>query len=155
MIYSEEIQKLTREVKEYALSHGAELVGIITAESIDATPGHWIGWTVQADTQKTEDYMDNPESIVVLGYQVWDDIHELAFPGKRERQPIYIKMRLYARRVLRFIQRQGYNAVVYPHLLSQKRMAQLAGIGSFGKNSLIINPKYGPWFRLHSVLTDA
>ncbi len=154
MTYSEETKKFTEEVKEYALSHGAELVGIISAESIDSTPGHWIGWTVQANTQKTEDYLDTPKSVIVLGYQAWDDVHEVAFPGRGE-QPIYQKMRLYARRVLRFLQSQGHNSVVYPYLISHKRMAQLAGLGSFGKNSLIINPKYGPWFRLHSVLTDA
>jgi epoxyqueuosine reductase len=34
-------------------------------------------------------------------------------------------------------------------------MAQLAGLGNFGKNTLIINPEYGPWFRLRSILIDA
>jgi epoxyqueuosine reductase len=34
-------------------------------------------------------------------------------------------------------------------------MAQLAGLGNFGKNSLIIHPQYGPWFRIQTVLTDA
>jgi epoxyqueuosine reductase len=34
-------------------------------------------------------------------------------------------------------------------------MAQLAGLGCIGKNSLIINPVYGPWVRLRSIVTDA
>ena len=146
--------KLTREVKEYALDHGADLVGVISAESIDVIPKHWIGWEVQSNTQKTTDYLENPKSVVVLGYHAFDDIHELTIPERGE-YTAYLRMRLFARRVLRFIHKKGYNAVVYPSLLSQKRMAQLAGFGSFGKNSLIINPKYGPWFRIQSVLTDA
>ena len=34
-------------------------------------------------------------------------------------------------------------------------MAQMAGIGAFGKQGLIIHPEYGPWIRLRSILTDA
>lgn len=39
--------------------------------------------------------------------------------------------------------------------LSLKRLAQLAGFGNFGKNSLIINPTYGPWVRFAAILTNA
>jgi epoxyqueuosine reductase len=69
--------------------------------------------------------------------------------------PAYQRMRLFSRRVLRLLEGVGYKAMMYPYLLSQKRMAQLAGLGNYGKNSLIINPRYGPWIRLHSILTDA
>jgi len=155
MSYSKEAVRLTKEVKEKALSSGADLVGIISTDSIDAVPGHWIGWEVQAYTKKTKDYMDDSKSVVVLGYQAWDDIHEIAIPrGDSYEYPAYHRMRLYARRVLRFLQNLGCKAIIYPSLLSQKRMAQLAGFGNFGKNSLIINPKYGPWLRLQSILTD-
>lgn len=154
--YSEEATGLTEAVKEKALSAGAELVGILSTESIDAVPRHWVGWDVQAYTRKSEDYMVGSKSIVVLGYQAWDDAHEMAIPrGGVMEYPVYQRMNLYARRVLRFLEGLGYRAVIYPTLLSQKRMAQLAGLGSFGKNSLIINPRYGPWIRLQSILTDA
>ncbi len=42
-----------------------------------------------------------------------------------------------------------------PELLSKKRMAQLGGIGNFGKQSLIVNPEFEPWLRLRSIITDA
>ena len=156
MNHSDEALRLTKEVKEKALSSGADLVGIISTESIDAIPRHWIGWVVQDHTKKSKDYMDDSKSVVVLGYQAWDNVHEIAIPrGGTWEYPVYQRMRLYARRVLRFLQSLGYKAIIYPNLLSQKRMAQLAGLGNFGKNSLIINPKYGPWFRLQSILTDA
>ena len=156
MSYSEDVMRLTEEVKRTALSSGAELVGIISTESIDAVPGHWVGWEVQEYTKRSTDFMDDPRSIVVLGYHAWDDVHEIAIHrGDVTEYPAYHRMRLYARRVLRFLQGRGHNANVYPSLLSQKRMAQLAGLGGFGKNSLIINPRYGPWVRLQSILTDA
>lgn len=149
-------EALTREIKEYALSHGAELVGILTPMSIDAMPTYWIGWQVQEESKKTSDYMENPKSIIVLGYHAFDDIHEaqIAHNGGIE-YPVYERMRLYARRVVRKLEEKGFKCVVYPFRLSQKRMAQLAGLGSMGKNSLIINPDYGPWIRLQSILTDA
>ncbi|MCW4049619.1 MAG: hypothetical protein NWE89_07760 [Candidatus Bathyarchaeota archaeon] len=147
---------LTKEVKEYALSHGAELVGILSPETIDATPNHWIGWQVQQPSEKTTYYMKEARSIVVLGYHAFDDIYEaqITHNGGIE-YPIYTRMRLYARRVLRKLEEKGFNCVIYPFNLSQKKMAQLAGLGPIGKNSLIINPEYGPWIRLQSILTDA
>ena len=156
MGHSKEAVRVTKEVKEKAQSSDADLVGIISTESIDAIQRHWIGWKVQAYTKKSKDYMEDSKSVIVLGYQAWDDVHEIAIPrGDTYEYPAYQRMRLYARRILRFLQSLGYKAIIYPPLLSQKRMAQLAGIGNFGKNSLIINPKYGPWFRLQSILTDA
>lgn len=149
-------ESLTREIKEYALSHGAELVGVLSPEAIDATPEYWIGWQVKQSSKKTTDYMENPKSIIVLGYHAFDDIHEaqISHNGKIE-YPVYERMRLYTRRVMRQLQKKGYNCIVYPFNLSQKKMAQLAGLGAMGKNSLIINPEYGPWIRLQSILTDA
>jgi epoxyqueuosine reductase QueG len=147
---------LTKEIKDYALSHGAELVGVLSPEAIDAFPDYWIGWQVQEASKKTSDYMVDPKSIIVLGYHAYDDIHEaqIAHNGKIE-YPVYERMRLYARRVMRQLEKKGYKCVVYPVNLSQKKMAQLAGLGPMGKNSLIINPEYGPWIRLQSILTDA
>jgi epoxyqueuosine reductase QueG len=150
------MEALTREIKEYALSHGTELVGVLTPESIDTTPEYWVGWQVQQASKKTTDYMDTPRSIILLGYHAFDDIHEaqIAHNGVIE-YPVYERMRLYARRVMRQLEEKGYRCVIYPFNLSQKRMAQLAGLGTMGKNSLIINPVYGPWIRFQSILTDA
>jgi len=150
------MEALTREIKEYALCHGAELMGVLSPESIDAMPEYWVGWQVQQASKKTTDYMNTPRSIIVLGYHAFDDIHEaqIAHNGAIE-YPVYERMRLYARRVMRQLEKKGYRCVIYPFNLSQKRMAQLAGLGSMGKSSLIINPVYGPWIRLQSILTDA
>jgi epoxyqueuosine reductase len=155
-VHPEKSSRLTREVKEKALSAGADLVGIVSTEDVDSIPRHWVRWQVQEHTVKTSHYMKEAKSVIVLGYHAWDDIHEALMPRNGEIEyPAYIRMRLFARRVVRFLKKRGYNAVIYPDLLPQKQMAQLAGLGALGKNALIINPKYGPWIRLQSVLTDA
>ncbi|MBD3207157.1 hypothetical protein GF319_12550 [Candidatus Bathyarchaeota archaeon] len=149
-------KELTKKIKNYAISHGSELVGVLSPESIDSYPSYWIGWQIQERSKKTIDYMEDPRSILVLGYHAFDDIHEaqIAHNGKIE-YPVYDRMRLYARRVMRKLERMGYKCIIYPFNLSQKKMAQLAGLGAMGKNSLIINPKYGPWIRIQSILTNA
>ena len=49
------MEALTREIKEYALCHGAELMGVLSPESIDAMPEYWVGWQVQQASKKTTD----------------------------------------------------------------------------------------------------
>lgn len=44
---------------------------------------------------------------------------------------------------------------LYRGLLSLKHAAELAGLGSFGKNQLLLNETYGPRLRLAAVLTQA
>ncbi|HZJ57646.1 MAG TPA: 4Fe-4S double cluster binding domain-containing protein [Clostridia bacterium] len=54
----------------------------------------------------------------------------------------------------RFLKKVGYEAMVHPPLPA-KELALRAGIGYFGKNSLIHTEKYGSWISLHFILTDA
>jgi epoxyqueuosine reductase QueG len=95
--------------------------------------------------------------VIILGARVWDDIFEIMMKVRDHYEyPEEWRGRLYARRILRFLQKQGCKAILENDwLLSKKRMAQLSGFGNFGKNTLIINPTYGPWFRLRSILTNA
>jgi len=156
MRHTNDARALTEEIKKRAIAYGADLVGIVSTETIDAVPRHFVGWDYQAYTKKSTDYMEGSRSVIVLGYQAWDDVHEIQIRRRGEWEyPAYQRMRLHARRLLRHIQGLGYKGMVYPELMCQNRMAQRAGVGSFGKNSLILNPRYGPWIRLQSILTDA
>ena len=148
---------LTEKIKENAHRYGFDLVGIVSADALDAVPSHYIAhrdyrtWTL-----KTGDYMDGARSVIVLGARVWDNLHDLVIRvGDHHEYPDEWRGRLYARRVVRHLNEEGYRTVLEPGLLSKKRMAQLAGLGCIGKNSLIINPVYGPWVRLRSIVTDA
>lgn len=149
-------KKLTAEVKETALKVGADLVGIVSTETIDAFPRQWVGWKIQEYTQKTTDIMEDAKSVVILGYHVWDDILEVAL-RKRESwvYPGYFPLSTITREVAFYLEKKGYKATASPSRLPYKRLAQLAGFGAFGKNSLIINPDFGPWIRLGAVLTNA
>lgn len=149
--------ELTKRVKENAHRYGFDLVGIASAEALDAVPSHYIAhrdyrtWTL-----KTGDYLEGASSAIVLGARVWDNLHDLVIRvGDHHEYPDEWRGCLYARRLVRFLNRMGYRTALEPGLLSKKRMAQLAGLGCIGKNSLVINPVYGPWVRLRSIVTDA
>jgi len=157
-----ERRELTERVKTYARSFspwediGADLVGVITAESLDVVPSYWVGWQINDDTKRTGEYLEGARSVIVLGYHAWDDVCEMiSLKGDRFEAYAYMRMEVNARKLVRWLRRQGHSARIAGDLLPKKQMAQLAGFGSYGKNALIIHPRYGPWLRLQTVLTDA
>ena len=48
-----------------------------------------------------------------------------------------------------------YGAAEPAHRIHFKKAAVLAGFGAFGRNQLVIHPKWGPWLMLRTVITDA
>jgi epoxyqueuosine reductase len=59
-----------------------------------------------------------------------------------------------AKKLGSFLEKRGYNIVVDPPL-PVKAAAHRAGIGCFGKNSIIYAEGYGSWITLHCILTNA
>ena len=148
-------EKLTADVKELAVRHGASLVGVVSAKSIDAFPAVWVGWTIQEYTKKTTEVMPEVRSIVVVGYQVWDAMLELAIrKGGEWVYPGYLPLDVVTLQISHYLQKKGFKTA-YASSIPHKRLAQLAGFGNYGKNSLIVNPVFGPWIRIAAVLTDA
>jgi epoxyqueuosine reductase QueG len=54
-----------------------------------------------------------------------------------------------------FLEDKGYSTYRGYPLISYKMAAQLAGLGVYGKNSLIVTPQFGPWVRFTVLLTTA
>jgi epoxyqueuosine reductase QueG len=146
---------LTADVKELAVRHGASLVGVVSASSIDAFPAIWVGWTIQQYTKKTTEVMPEAKSIIVMGYHVWDTMLELAIrKGQEWVYPGYLQLDVVTLQISHYLQKKGYKTA-YASSIPHKRLAQLAGFGNYGKNALIVNPVFGPWIRIAAVLTDA
>lgn len=157
----DEVIKLTREVKEYATKNiswcvaGADLVGIIPAERLDQIPSYRQDW-MDTSTMKTTEQMEDAKSIIVLGYHASDDLYEVALmKGDTIEFYGYVTKALNERYLLQYLQEKGFKAKVASDRLPKKQMAKLAGFGNYGKNALIITPKYGPWIRLSAILTNA
>lgn len=150
-------KELTTQLKAYATKQlGVDLIGICTAADLDVLEPVYVGWTIRVYTRRVCEVLPEACSVIVIGYHVWDDAHELAVRrGQGWSYPGYAPMAIQARSLALWLERQGHRIYAAYPLISLKRAAQLAGLGAYGKHSLIITPQYGPWVRLVPVLTDA
>jgi epoxyqueuosine reductase QueG len=156
MEFTQETIKFTENIKSRALRYGFDLIGIVSAETFDSIPSHFIGHRdYKCYTKKTRDYLEDAKSLLILGVRVWDSLFDMVIKVKDHYEyPDEWRGRYYARRITRYLENLGFKTILEPDLLSKKRMAQLGGLGNFGKQSLIINPEYGPWLRFRSILTN-
>ncbi len=128
---------------DYMASHGSkrshpdELVpGTLRVVSLrmDYLPG---------DTRMAEQ-LASPEKAYVSRYALGRDYHKL----------IRKRLQQLAERVQQAIGPFGYRAFVDSAPVLEKAVAEQAGLGWIGKNTLVINRKAGSWFFLGELYTD-
>lgn len=139
---------------------GAVAFGVASVKEVDALPRIWIGWTVERHTVKLSSVIPGAKSVIVFGIPSTDDSDELETDrGKGDfSYPGYLPIKVIYRDLQRILTSEGYRSSWLNEdtsATSYKRIASLAGIGAFGKNSLILSPGNGPWLRFGLVLTDA
>jgi epoxyqueuosine reductase QueG len=155
------MKDLTTEVKEFCRGKGADLVGIVSAETLNrkAPAGY-----------RPKDLLEKAKVSIVLAIRWVDSLIE----GLPETRPLYSRYMLAMMwkcdiltfEVARYLQEQGYSSMPIPNgdpydlkdlkgCLSHKHAAVEAGLGEFGLNSLLLTPQYGPRQRFGQVLTEA
>ncbi|MBN1677472.1 MAG: epoxyqueuosine reductase [Candidatus Thermoplasmatota archaeon] len=144
-------------LKERARKKGAVVFGVVSIEDANALPSVKIEWTINRWTKRLRDSMPEARSVVVFGILSTDDADEIEIRRSDGRldYPGYMPISIIMRDLMRVLRDYGFRARAPSVYASYKRIAQLAGMGSYGKNALIIHPKYGPWLRFGAVLTDA
>jgi len=114
-----------------------------------------------ASAEDFRDYvMPWARTIVVLGLEAWDEVFDMAIFRAKESgfDVYYVYEEVMAEKALKlciYLGGLGLRAEHRPYDLPLKQVAIRAGVGCYGKNSLIINPVYGSKLRLTCVVTDA
>ena len=151
--------KLTNEIKDFALAAGADLAGIADLARIRGID------TIPADL------LSSFTTAVVIAFQLSPEIfrqmvdeptalyaHQYAAVNQLLDQ---INLRLQSK-----LLDKGYKALAIPAAqtldrqtwlghISVKAVAKAAGLGWQGRSSLLVTPQYGPRVRLACLLTDA
>lgn len=139
---------------------GAVSYGVASAADVDKFPRIKVRWGIDRYSRKPTSIMPSARSIVVFAIGSTEDLHEVAVrvgPDDYE-YPGYLLLSHIRRKVFSTLKESGFDCVLPSEknsMVSYKRILPLAGIGAFGKNSLVISPEHGPWLRFGMVLTDA
>jgi epoxyqueuosine reductase len=149
--------ELRAKLRTIASRRGAVAFGVAPAAEAAKLPKIKIEWVINRWTESLVERMPNARSVIVYGYPSLDDADELevnrgkgnmAYPG-------YMPLNTIATAMIRHLKSEGFSGIYLTNISHHKSAAVLAGLGSYGKNSLIISPKHGPWLRFGIVVTDA
>jgi epoxyqueuosine reductase QueG len=149
-------------VKEKALKLGADICGIGSEERFtDAPPGF-----------RPMDVLPSCKSVIVFGirFNATTMNAKSTSPYTVARNSIAIELDLLASKLALYITDEGYDAVPigsvgpdeydkeeekFHGTISLKHAAVLAGLGKMGKNTLLVNDRFGNMLWLAAVLTSA
>lgn len=157
---------LTEEIKRQAAKVGFVCVGITSPEMLHDLPHGWVGKVINLHAPGEE--MEEINSVILLGYFTWDKSFNMAVDSTylkqrknhtpkvpSERYQLYYEiLKNKARTLVDFLTKKGFKAQL-SLTISLKTSAVKCGLGSQGKNTLLVTPKYGPRIRLIAILTTA
>lgn len=164
------MKDLKEDLKNTALRLGADVFGVASVDDLnDAPAGH-----------RPTDVLPGAKSVVVLGMKMLDAQTDV-LPVKGDyflespRQAMFSGHNTFISQQLdkvaydlsRSLEKKGFRAYhqmastggtdqrYLVGLLSLKHLAAKAGVGVFGRHSLLITPQYGPRVRLTAIVTNA
>ncbi len=159
----------SEEVKRFARSKGADLVGIASVDRFSDYP----------EERQPQKLLPNARSVIVVGVRVLADTIK---PNLLLSALHHITLNIYHNQIAyeigRLLDDYGHRAVVVPHRIgnldpdlrsspnymeiypklfgiSTRHAAVEAGLGIFGKSRLLLSPRFGSRQRLAAVVTDA
>jgi len=147
---------LVAELKEYALKHGVDVIGVTSAEAFEMD-------RLDKPLVEPRAYLENAKSVVVYGFYFGSPSTEPSRPDAPQGKLSPGMGAFYAMHehcygvIANYLNRKGYSAVKRERegKIALKPLAVKAGIGMYGKNSLVYAKDFGSWIYLECVITDA
>jgi epoxyqueuosine reductase len=170
--------KLKAQIKEFAMSEGANLIGIAPVETyhdyyaevkrrVNKTGATLKDFMVSADDTTfferlscARNTLPTATAIIMLGVYAYDENAvyqntQQKLLGKTARiYSYYPVVRHVAEKLTSFIKHFGYNAM-HGQDVPLKYVADRIGLGCYGKNGVLMAKEYGSYIALRDVLTDA
>ncbi len=140
---------LTDDLFKFCGEINVDLVGFADPKYFDRYPQEF----------RPETYLKDVKTVIVVGFHLFD-LGLDAWCQKNESGSFqFVDQILVGKcsRIRKFLMDKGYNSktITYKAGLYLKEAAALAGIGSIGKNNLLVTEDFGPQVRFRAVITDA
>jgi len=147
-------EQMAEEVKRACLFYGADMVGI-TATDLRWHYSH--RFKAKGLTEKPNDIPPELVNTIVIGKSMDHNIIK-TYPSTTASAAVGLGYSVDAHLVqcvATFIHAMGYRAVASMNDTAMRvPYAIQAGLGEYGRHSMVINPDYGPRFRLAQIFTD-
>ncbi len=157
---------LTEDIKKQAMEAGFVSTGVTSPETLHDLPHGWVSNVINLLSPREE--LPEVKSVILMAYYAWDEAFNLTVDSNylRDRNKLtpkvpleryqlyYAIMRNKAWRIVEQFTKKGHESL-FSLNIPLKTTAVRCGLGSQGKNTLLITPNYGPRVRLISVLTTA
>ena len=103
--------------------------------------------------KKPKDYILNSKTIIVIGNAIEFSEDTYSRNIFKSTYPGYGRVLDISKQIEKHLKNNGYEAKI-AHSISQKSAAVQAGLGVWGKNSLLVNEIFGTHLRLAAVVTN-
>ena len=157
---------LTENIKKLAMKAGFVSIGISSPKMLHDMPHGWVDNVI--NLRSPEEELPNVKSVILMTHYAWDKSFNLSVDSTYlndcnkftprvplERYQLYYEiLKNKAWRIVEYLVKKGHEALISLDI-PLKTLAVRCGLGSQGKNTLLIAPNYGPRIRLISVLTTA
>lgn len=142
-------EQLTKKLLEVSTGCGADLFGVADASDFSGYTGK----------RNPLFYVDNAKSVIVIGYHINDPMLDLWVDQIDGKQSCYFVNEILgniAHEMISVLLQDGVATVLSPYSgIYTKDAAVLAGLGTIGKNNLLLTKRFGPRVRLRAIVIEA
>ena len=148
---------LTANLKQYALTNGIDLIGITSADP-------FIIQKEKETVANPKNLLSDARAIVITGFYMKENDNNIPTESIEPRGrfntyniKIFTPMQEYYRRIIKgFLEGEGYKVESDEYNKIPYKMAAVrAGLGKYGKNSVVITKKYGSFVMFTAQVTNA